>query len=660
MLATSTLLLWFFPWALTPSAAAPPVSLCRPLPPCRAQASQVSGPSFAITQGTCDFRFTAARFMTGCDLDCDGGPCVPACETSNTLHVPETSSAVDLHRDLDERQHNGQFYLDARTADGGDRHSRLGLDTANVIFSVGHGAPHPRDPHDDELNVMGPPPDVLLSRLRVGDGEARYLLLASCQVMSHGPRNTCTVTPRQFACPQEYNPEYYRLDPFAHRNVFARWRPRIAAGLRMACAGSTLLYPGRYLSDQFWQRYRVQSQPVADSLLFAMAELPHDVPICLTHGRRVPARTPLFDRRFTTDRNRRALQGKGRYLHAMYPVHDSVSAKDVERGFLDSLGVRARPTTDVEDPPADWRPPILALESLPSPPPEFSHLPYGFRQVPHRFFADLGEDARGLSAQVHSGSRAVILRWSPHPVTTLAKALAPLGGLKLGELELFEGARAALTANPAVSSFVLRIDRVQRRAAESDVPECFEACRYVRLQKWVSLPVPGEPNIEVPMIGPGSEWVLASCPGGRGRTGGTAGGDCPAAGRDEMVLTFDLRSPGEPRSPQDVGIVPPINPVENARQRARLELQQRGYDIEGPDEKRVIEKGRPQIAYETPPVHCTQKLLFPFFRFTYTEVVPRHGTEPHEIVIEVPYYPDPGADGRTPQNRTCSPEPPSG
>jgi hypothetical protein len=574
---------------------------------------------------------------------------------------------VDLHYDLDDNRDNRQFYWDQRTAGGADRDSRHGLETANVIFNVGHGGLNPRYPDDDVLNILGPE-DVFLSKVRLGDGAARYLLLASCLVMSHGPQE-CTPPTLFYGCPQDYQPHT------GQRNVFVRWQSRIAPGLRMACAGSTLLFPDEGLSERFWQYYRVQSLPVADAVLLALAK-ENEVPLCITHGSRVPATTPLFDRRFTATRNRRALFGKGRFLHAMYPVHDSPSAKALEAALLSALRVSPRDKTNIPPPPPPaWLPPILVhdpegdrrsdlLESFPSLPPDFLLLPFGFRQVPDRVLAKLGKAARGLSVQVHPGSGAVILRWSPHPLTALAKALNPLGRLKLGKVELFERARTALTAKPAVSSFVLRIDRVRRRVAEADVPECFEACRYVRLQKWVSLPVPGEPNIEAPMIGPGSEWVLASCPSGSGRTGGTGGGACPAAGRDEMVLTFDLRSAGQPRSHKDIdGIVLPVDPVDHARKRARLELQQRGYDTEGPAEKRVIEQGPPQIAYEAPPIHCTQKLLFPFLRFTYNEVEPRHGTEPHEIVIEVPYYLEAnglGADGRTTQNRTCSPELPAG
>src|SRR5262245_26348117 len=91
-------LLWFIPSG--PSAApAPLANLCEPLPPCRVQSSQISGPSFAITQGGCKrFRYISARFLTGCEVGC-GGPDGPPCESPHGLHVPESSLGLDLHGD---------------------------------------------------------------------------------------------------------------------------------------------------------------------------------------------------------------------------------------------------------------------------------------------------------------------------------------------------------------------------------------------------------------------------------------------------------------------------------------------------------------------------------------------------------------------------------
>jgi hypothetical protein len=639
-----------------PITATPRSACNEPAPSgCREQARSTSGATFAVVQGDCNanvFRGVAMQFLTGCGEDCHP-PTSARCHRTADLHVPSGCEAHDLHLELDANEDHAIYYRDAtkRLASGlvgDDANSRFGLESTNVIFHVGHGG---IDKCGDNLLLdLGNKAQVCLDDTHLGDGKARYLLLASCQVMAHGPRLCDGGEGREFACPQDYQADAYERpkpeqEPGRVRNVFDRWPARMAPALRMVCGGSSIVYP-EHLAELFWQYRLVYELPVADSYLLALTDTPPPpdsepdriervTPLCLTHGDRVPASTPLFDIDFKPEPNRSDCLGP--FLHAMYPVYDQPALGMKERDQLKSFGLEDVTTgeeaANSTAPPKGWLPPILIVrKQVPIPAAPNSDPRFGFHTADKSALRrTAGGGARKLAAEVQPDNGSILVsvaqgdRKRQEAADRLSAAL------------LRPWLASPYFSPPQVSRISLRVDRVLRADALDAQPECFRTCDYIRIRPSVSVPISedGTERVSISLFGPGAEWLIGTCPSGPGEVGSKTG-DCPAAGRGLQRTVFHVPAYDGEVWEQDT------KPALRGRRFEELGEEEKGKQFRqlgipaGPIGWHPV--GNPRLGYYVGPSNCTQTHLLPYYRLTYQEDMASHGTEHHRLEVIHPVY----------------------
>ncbi|HEV8239670.1 MAG TPA: hypothetical protein VGS57_09895 [Thermoanaerobaculia bacterium] len=195
-----------------------------------------------------------------------------------------------------------------------DDDPQYGVDTADVVFFLGHGAPGSWQ--------LGNKLAVSVNSVLLGPprGRALYYWQCACRVFAHGPDvNGNYISPSEFHGSADD-------DTSRMANVLYRWRDALTPGLRMACGGSSEVTcavegSGETVGGRFWKNLRDRGYDLADSLLLAIrADRTKVVPLCLTRGSQDPTQSPLYDPDFV-----REINGGGSYFHIEYTETQTVS-----------------------------------------------------------------------------------------------------------------------------------------------------------------------------------------------------------------------------------------------------------------------------------------------------------------------------------------------
>lgn len=256
---------------------------------------------------------------------------------------------------------------------GRDHHAPFGVETASLVFHVGHGGFSDWDTH--------PTRTVSLDEVQFGDLRLRYLWLLSCRVMAHG------------RSPYDAPHEFASTASAVEQNVFERWGRRyphqtatttpLAPKLRMACGGSTRLdvpTPDTIKalwtkvategppSDTFIEQFRADPQPATET---SPLPIPARVPLCITRGSSDPTSTPLYDEKFVEAANG---HGSGEYLFIQYPITvvqptGGALARTVELLVTGSASNADGIIGELDDPGLPpLEAPVLRMAPLPLPP----------------------------------------------------------------------------------------------------------------------------------------------------------------------------------------------------------------------------------------------------------------------------------------------------
>jgi hypothetical protein len=627
--------------------------------------------SFAALQDK-DHLNQATAFLNGASESCFTRSHPWECVRWPFLHPRPGSLIQHLHRDSAILDYSPYYYDKLLHSGSDDLHQ--GWEGANVIFYAGHGSPIGWGARGYNQAALGGNPSLVnvpacLDKTRIGDGEARYLLMLSCYVMAHGPRGGCASNPNSFGCPEKFFPHAPALQSAQqscvegfpgfsqeilrdHHNVFARWRTHMSPRLRLACGGSTVL-PTSGAPGRFWQTHAVQGLPVADSFLLSLSDF-KEVPMCLTTGNGLPQNTPLYDQEFVPDEN---LKQEGTYMYAMFPVRGTPVANLVA-GLLTGI-VETDGSTDNETTEDDWAPPILevARPALPNwlatvaGSPTVPRGEFGFKRVPSDVIAGLTcvqpPLHEAITLQIHPRSGALKIRWQPSaepPSPSLTASFSSLFDcLGLQPRALLTGGEGLFKAAPVGSSLTLQIDRVVAATATTAGPEHFQKCVYGRLDPRVKVAgpriddgaPPGPVSHVLPVFSLGSEWLLQICPSGPDSTPGIGGMPLALAGNGEISLSLMGRKVVEAHRATDLGIAPlRTRPV--AREVAWNKLaDQIGVSVA--EAKEDFATPTDELGYLAAPSHCRQTHMYPIYRFTFQRrpSVPEVLESPIEIDVSV-------------------------
>lgn len=624
--------------------------------------------SFAAVQDQA-YKGTATKFLNGATQSCFAGSFPWECHRWPFLHPPFGSLIRPLHHDQAIPDYS-PYYHDSMHG-GSDLDRSQGWEGANVVLYAGHGYPIGWTTYGFTQPPKGEDPaafDVLacLKKAHIGDGAARYLLMLSCHVMAHGPR-VCTNNSRHFGCPEAFDPSASALlqelkscshheipleTTRGHHNVFERWRTQMSPQLRLACGGSTRLFPSG-APERFWHAHGVLGLPVADSFLLSLSGF-DAVPLCITTGNGRPQDTPLYDQDFETTEN---LKQEGFYVYAMFPVRGTPAANAVAGLLMDLMGPHS-PTENTETTEDDWAPPILEIgrPTLPgwlaavADSPTIPKGEFGFKSVPLDVIPTPEQPPQhnALTIQIHPRSGALKIRWQspPKPTSTsLTAGFSSLFGLlDLSPRRLLTGGSGAFEAEPIGSGLALQIDRVAAAKATTDKPEPFQKCVYGRLDSRVKVAgtrigagAPSEPVSHVlPVFSPGSDWLLQACPPGPGSTPGVDGASLVLAGNDEISLSLVGRQVVAAHRAVDLGIAPA-----RTRLAARSVAWSKLADEIGVSVAEAMEAFAPpadEIGYLAAPIHCRQTHMYPIYRFTFLRRPSAPAVEESPIEIDVSVY----------------------
>jgi hypothetical protein len=652
---------------------------------CKAGPSQPRTPSVglrdsravtvAAVQGDGDSPLSdASEFLTGCGDNLDQVPPFGTC-LHPVLHLPAELQAHARHLHIDGLSNDySPFYLDERVRDGSgavgrDSDSSQGLEGANVIFYSGHG-------HVDSFHALSSSGDksIRVSDFSLGDHDARYLLMLSCNVFAHGPG-----TGGDFSQPQSFEPARMgSIGSGAQANVFERWtRSRgsvvpLNPGLRLACGGASHIGSALHPTQALWDYYSFKGFGPADAFLLGLySPESAGVPLCISRGDR-PEVSGLFDARFVAD-----LPEEGSHLFIEYPV---------DAGEQDSLlteatkipGIRySRQRESRTDDPVGL--PVLALD--PAPPPsflgglDFSKAPllnYAFRGASAAFFSDklkslaaagalptaVDADDVCIKSNLNSGAVIISLRTAPS-----AEFLSGDSGSAF--LERMVGAAirlvvrtARLDSGNSGDGFILRdgqpiemrIDGVpaqRNRLGELNLNEISRArkCRHLRLTS-----VYRSNGREVPVHGEGGEIIFSICP--------TSDSAIPEGSESETDVCRRKFAPqlsvsiaGRSLKREENEIAPKFAfPTLDAgrREAVRRLLLMR----DGPSYEPMPRASR--WGYKAAPSHCKQEKMYIVYEF---EFVPKPGHEElPPIVIEVPAHKLPAPLQEVEETWVCAPE----
>lgn len=598
---------------------------------CRAPARIQFGPSFGVIAGSRIDRDVTSRFLTGCSSDCFDA-LESGCENYPGLHVPASAPAVMLHDGIDTPD-TRPYFRDGHLVGGLDEDPQWGWEWPNVALFVGHGSA------TDFLTASG---WLGLDQTRLGDREARYLLMLSCSVMAHGPNPCSSKRPTTaYGCPEDFVPGA----PLPDRDVFRAWNQRLGPNLRLACGGSTAIDP-HTAPIRFWRGHLLHDMPIADSFVDSLAE-GLQVGLCLTRGGSDPRTTPLADAKFTTDSNPAGCSGP--YLYAMYSVPDTAIVQRATAQLTSLAGGRL--SEGVKPPPADWLPPILEASPTPipldlrEPSQAASRDSFGFFEPSLELAFGAGgppDELAALVLRVQPKSGAVTAKWSLDSSGDGAIALEQIGlgalGAALRETTGAPGPLPSLVAQDRMmSGYTLRVDRMPTASLEDPKAlRCYTTCTIARIQPVarVASHQGGEVH-SIPIVGEGAEWLLRVCPGG-GADAPVEGGtppNCSAAGDGTAMLSIVERQ---------LKVLPGGNPayfVSRSARQARAEASKRLQELLEGGDLEPASFGSPtrQLIYLSAPAHCAQTQMIPIHRFAFSRGAGK-GEDEHPIVIDVPVY----------------------
>lgn len=298
------------------------------------------------------------------------------------------------------------FYRDVVMPDGKDLDRECGLEPPTLAVYSGHGDEEGWSTPDPSLAAF--PFDVQLRDVRAGDGPLRYLWLQSCDVMAHGPPDPDH--PGDHRTPHKSDPTA-AADSVQERNAFARWKPSIADGLRMACSGASEL-GYKPAPEELWEAFLVRELSVADAFLLTLAR-DDDVPACLAQGAQGPDASALADRTLVTAA---PCEERG-WLHLEYPVHceAAVVSTGPKREIRVSCGdALPGPSTTAG---ASFPPALPEINTFALPAPQPGHLGIGSWSVSAPFGAVAS--ATNPLWRYFEDSGAVILRRTDDAFTAL-------------------------------------------------------------------------------------------------------------------------------------------------------------------------------------------------------------------------------------------------
>lgn len=179
-----------------------------------------------------------------------------------------------------------EYYVDDSTCRGG-ADSDGGIESAIGLFYAGHGWP-------EAWSARGNP--AALRCLRFGNagsgqGGLRYFLMASCQVMAHGP-----LEQGDYLKPGSF----YSSTNGQVANAWYRWGAAFGPGARLACGGSSSVLAEADAAREFWN-LRHSRFGLVDSFLLAFHADKSYVPLCLAPGGSGFADSPLMDLGFVDE-----------------------------------------------------------------------------------------------------------------------------------------------------------------------------------------------------------------------------------------------------------------------------------------------------------------------------------------------------------------------
>jgi hypothetical protein len=628
----------------------------------------------AAVQGDGDMSLAqASEFLTGCEDNLREVPPFGTC-LHPVLHLPQALQDHARHLHIDGTSNDySPFYLDERVRDGSgtlgrDADSSQGLEGSNVIFYSGHGLV-------DNFHALASSGNasIKISDFSLGDHDARYLLMLSCNVFAHGPN-----TSGGFSHPELFEPSRGgAVSAGGHANVFERWtRPQggvvpLNPGLRLACGGASPIGGGMHPTEAFWYYYSQGFGPADAFLLGFYKPESVEVPLCLSRGDRAEI-SGLFDSRFVADS-----PAGGSHFFIEYPV---------DAGGQDSLLAEAAKTPGIRysrqresrtDDPAGL--PVLGVDPAPTPSflggLDFSTAPllsYGFRGASAAFLSKVSNplsvtgmlptevDPDDICIKTNLDSGAVVLSLRAGPGSG---AFSSDSGAAFLENIAITAIRkvvedAVIDPRNSEEGFALRdgqpiemridgIPSARNRSGELVLNELSHArkCRHLRLTR-----VFRSGSREIPLIGVGSEILFSICPTLDAR-GSEASDGAVDACRRKLAPQFSVSIAGRTLSKNKTDTSPAFAfpTLDSGRREAVRRLLQM---TDGPSYEPKPRASR--WGYKAAPAHCKQEKMYIVYEFEFA-AKPGHEELP-PIVIEVPAHKLPAPLQEVEETWLCAPE----
>jgi hypothetical protein len=600
-------------------------------------------------------------------------PCLPADFAPPRLRPPAFNGDDDL----------SAFFFDHKTLpdEGKDEDGTDGVESAHLVFYVGHGDESSWTAYNDA--------DVPLSKFSAGDLKTRYFLMASCNVMAHGPnRPLANGTVGDFTVPQDF-----MQGRNGDENVFERWGknyskdavPRIPLNrrLRLACGGSTQIGDGIHPAAAFWHYKTSVGLPVADSFILSFAHRGR-VPLCITRGNEFPEDTPLYDQEIATEPS---CFPQGDHLYIQYPVRSPAHDAAVTSALVQRFGFAPEHAVLLDEPPDKLPVLVLAPAGLPAPLRVLTerHLDehsLGFKAGTANRVLDPATASRLLPAwtghALHSSD--VCLRWQPksgaaavswRPLTVSrsvsehllspADLMEALTSLQL-TLDQWTGRPAetsgpdspsAISVTPLLPSVeVLRMQIDSAVDLARPLPDHRTKCVYIRLSSLLRV---GETAALI--FGEGGQWLLEGCPRARLANPGCGGtkpdGDaCDRQVPPVLTVAWAGRQVTRTEPPS------PVMRIGMAREKAKAFLAAR--------ESAYEEVGH-RWGYKAAPTHCGEEKMYVFYQFDYEAKAGEAYKNDPPVTIEILAHKlgDPAAEWndaglrRAEESWSCSPNLPA-
>jgi hypothetical protein len=647
-----------------------------------------ASPGLAVVHGDDQGVEVASEFLTGCDRD-HATLSSARCHRDN-LHAP--GPGTNLHLDQPEPDLR-VFFWDKHFTSGGkqgrDNDSKLGLETAAILFYFGHSQDLAPQAYREKK--------VPICRMSLGDECTRYLWMVSCNVMAHGPVGRVTgFDLDDYIVPEKFDPTDPNLEaapseevPHPPRSVFWRWgrtcsetgasplNPR----LRMVCGGSSWVGGQEHPSTGIWRRLLIERLPPAESFLLGLLDPAYPAtPLCLSRGSEEAWQSPLFDADFVADPNPHAEESADNtYLWIEYPVEltkvvppKTEAAASRVRSWIDEIAAyRLRPWIKIEaEPEFSPRslPPKLKLPVLTvqTDTPEWVLRSENARELTRKalgfesfVFAETDQpplagliDPADVCVQSPAGSDAHVLTWRPREVPAvsldleklgpadLLPILAPLGESEGGPVTSLYLEAAAMLGSASVREVALKLDRAPADKAAlgplgSEDIRHEEGCRFFLFRPLVEVKADPSPVPPVPLLG--AEWLWGVCPPSRLKQDPLDPQQIepqpadPCLRKTPALLTFSfvMRETAEaapgPGEPQD------LFTLAEAREMSR-QLFQHGVSPEKYEEKEVHFR----LGYKAAPPHCHQTKAYAVYQLDYRPKDSASDLAP--LTVEVPAH----------------------